>query len=477
MEVLNIHRTPLNCITLLKISEKHFDESPINRTKMIEMFLFVLFDLVELPTYQTKPDVKDCEQVLGYFCEQMIKEKTYDFSRDEFVKKLNIFCDENLLNLEIIVVFNVLLENRIIVECNGKLRFKATYWIYYFAANQMHANYDFYQYIVTNKIYTNFPEIIEFYTGIDRKSSDMIRILTNDLSKQCDIVENKTGLTVNFNLLDAMEWNPSEKHIKEAKQLINTEVLQSNLPDSLKDEYADKDYSFEKPYNQEISNILEEYTFLVLMQKISASSRALRNSDYVKPEAKKLLLKEITRGWLLFSKILFVLSPIMAKHGYVSFDGIGFIPCGFDGVSIDEKIKRFILINPSFVVKLFKDDLFSPKSAPLLYDAINSETNKLIKHELMLLLIFGRPKGWQKYIENYIRHIPRNSVYLFDILDLIHNRYIYDFASQNELADMGNLLKICYAKHEFKSDRLIDRMKDWRKNPNSIIPKRENNTE
>ncbi len=214
MEVLNIHRTPLNCITLLKISEKHFDESPINRTKMIEMFLFVLFDLVELPTYQTKPDVKDCEHVLGYFCEQMIKERTYDFSRDEFVKRLNMFCDENLLDLEIIVVFDVLLENRIIVECNGKFRFKATYWIYYFVANQMHVNNDFYQYIVNNEIYIDFPEVIEFYTGIDRKSSDMIRILTDDLSKQCAIVENKTGLTINFNLLEAMEWNPSEKHIE-----------------------------------------------------------------------------------------------------------------------------------------------------------------------------------------------------------------------------------------------------------------------
>ncbi len=73
MAILNIHRTPLNCLTLLKISEKHFDESPVNRTKMIEMFLFVLFDLVELPTYKTKPDVKDCEHVLGFFCEELIR--------------------------------------------------------------------------------------------------------------------------------------------------------------------------------------------------------------------------------------------------------------------------------------------------------------------------------------------------------------------------------------------------------------------
>ncbi|MDF1828838.1 hypothetical protein, partial [Cycloclasticus pugetii] len=99
MDILNIHRTPLNCLTLLKISEKHFDESPVNRTKMIGMFLFVLFDLVELPTYKTKPDVKDCEHVLGFFCEQLIRNNAYEFSKDEFLKTLNSFCEEKLLDL------------------------------------------------------------------------------------------------------------------------------------------------------------------------------------------------------------------------------------------------------------------------------------------------------------------------------------------------------------------------------------------
>lgn len=68
LDTLNIHRTPLNCITLLKVSEKHFDESPVNRTNMLEMVLFVLFNLEGIPTYKTKPDLKDCEYVLGCFC-------------------------------------------------------------------------------------------------------------------------------------------------------------------------------------------------------------------------------------------------------------------------------------------------------------------------------------------------------------------------------------------------------------------------
>ncbi|KAF3982247.1 MAG: hypothetical protein HFP78_02615 [Methylococcales symbiont of Hymedesmia sp. n. MRB-2018] len=470
MEVLNIHRTPLNCITLLKISEKHFDENPVNRTKMLEMFLFVLFDLVELPTYGDKPDVKDCEYVLGDFCEKIIREAKYDFSKDEFIQKTKKFCEYKLLNLDIEILFRILYENHIIVDCDGQFRFKALYWIYYFAAQQMHINNDFYKFIIQDEGYIKFPEIIEFYTGINRDSVDMIKILINDLSKQCDVVEQKIGLPENFNLLDNMEWDPSKRQIKQIGYEINKTVQESNLPDAIKDEYEDKSYDSNRPYNQEVYKIVKGYTFLNLRQKISASSRALRNSDYIKPLLKKSLLQEITRGWGIYSKILFLLSPFMARDGYASFDGLGFILCGFEKLDFDEKINRIIQGNPTYVVKNFKDDLFSPKSAPLFYEAVISEKNKLIKHQLILLLIFTRPKEWSKYIEQYIKDVPKKSAYLLDILNLLINRYKYDFASNKEVSDMKNLLKMCYAKHELQGKYLTDESKQI---SNKVIPKRD----
>ena len=67
----------MNCFTLLKVAEKYFDESPINRTDMIEKVLFVLFNMDGLSRYKTKPDLKDCEYVLGRYCEKMIKNQNY----------------------------------------------------------------------------------------------------------------------------------------------------------------------------------------------------------------------------------------------------------------------------------------------------------------------------------------------------------------------------------------------------------------
>lgn len=115
LETLNIHRTPYNCLTLLKVSEKYFDESPINRTKMIEMVLFVLFNIDDLPTYKNKPDLKDCEYVLGRFCENLIRKNVYEFSREIFLKNLNQFCAEKLIDLEVDVVFDVLIKNKVTI--------------------------------------------------------------------------------------------------------------------------------------------------------------------------------------------------------------------------------------------------------------------------------------------------------------------------------------------------------------------------
>lgn len=65
LTTLNIHRTPHNCLTLLKVDEKKFDNNPVNRSQMLEDVLYVLFEFTDLPRYDSKPDVKDCQFVLG----------------------------------------------------------------------------------------------------------------------------------------------------------------------------------------------------------------------------------------------------------------------------------------------------------------------------------------------------------------------------------------------------------------------------
>jgi hypothetical protein len=474
IEVLNIHRTPENCLTLLKVAEKHFEETPVNRTRLLEMVLFVLFDIGEIPTYKTRPDVKDCEYVLGRFCENMIRSDKYEFTKDSFIGELRKFCLDKLIDLEIDVVFDILFTNNIIVRKDNVFIFRSSFWIFYFAAKRMHGDTDFCNYIFNSKKYLSSPEIIEFYTGIDRNRSDALSILKNDIKQTCDLVYNIIGIPDNINPFTHVLWNPTKEHIEKMQGEISESILNSGLPDEVKDRYADRNYNQIRPYNQTITlrNIFEKYSLFKLIQEVKATSRALRNSDYADPTLKKELLDEILRSWLQLSKVLFALAPILASKGIGHFEGVSFILSrDYDDDTPDEKFKHIIFANLINVVGIFKDDIFSSKIGPLLFNRFKKEPNPLIKHQLALLIILGRPRKWEKKIDEYIVSLPKDSFFLSDIVFELRAQYRFGFIQETELREIGLLIKKGIAKHHYGTkDPRYDLVKQI---PNSNLPRRE----
>jgi len=475
LESLNVHRTPQNCFTLLKVSEKHFDESPVNRTKMIEMVLVVLFDMDGIPTYKIKPDLKDCEYVLGRFAEKLIKNSVFSFSREEFISDLKKFCTDKLIDLEVEVVFDVLTLNNIIVKNDFNYIFRSSFWVYYFAAKRMHNDKDFCDYIFNSKKYIACPEIIEFYTGIDRNRTDALEILCKDIKTTCDIVFTKVGIPDNINPFIHAHWHPTEEHIEKMHKEIGDSVLSSGLPESVKDQYADRNYNQIRPYNQSIQQIFEQYSLHKLMQEIKASSRALRNSDYVDPEIKKRIFQEILRSWEQLSKVLFALTPILASKGHATFEGAGFELSGDFGDTFEERVKRILIVNPTNVVGFFKEDIYSGKLGPLLFDHFNKEQNPIRKHHLALLIIFERPREWKNQIEQYIISLNKNSFFLFDTVNALRAKYRYGFIDGDNLRKIEYLIKMGLAKHHFGDKKPgLDKI---RQISNENLPKREFNDE
>ncbi|WP_184545051.1 metallophosphoesterase family protein [Mucilaginibacter sp. FT3.2] len=448
LEVLNIHRTPLNCLTLLKVSEKSFDDSPVNRTEMIKMILFLLFDMEEIPTYKSRPDLKDCEYVLGYFCEKMIKSMNFLFLREQFLNDVKNFCSERVIDLDAEVVFDVLHSNNIIVKRNSFYQFKFSYWIYYFGAQRMQHSPNFSNYIFENKRYINFPEMVEFYTGIDRSREDALKILTTDLKITCDIVDKKVGLPEGMNPYRLITWRPTSDGIEKMRNEIGEGVQNSNLPDTVKDKYADRDYDNKRPYDQSIHTILNDYSVVILMQSIKTSSRALRNSDYVDPSIKRELMIEIMRSWEQMSKVLMALTPMLALKGNADFDGAAFSLIGNFGETVEDKINSILQNIPFNIMYWFKNDLFSRKMGPLIYQTIALETNDLKRHELYLLTIYERPRDWNIQLQNYIASISKNSFYLFDVYSALMVQYRYSFVAPKAIHEIRYLIKMCLAKHE-----------------------------
>ena len=448
LEVLNLHRTPLNCLTLLKVSEIDFDESPVNRSEMIKRVLFLLFNVDEIPTYKSRPDLKDCEYVLGYFCEILIRDGVYGFTRDKFLLETHKCSQERLIDLETHVVFDVLFENNILIKRGSFFYFKFSYWIFYFAAQRMHHHQVFADYIFEDMRYAQHPELIEFYTGIDRRREDALEILIRDVRACTEDIKSRCGLPEGLNPYEFAAWKPSPETEAQMHQAIADGVEESNLPDTIKDQYADRTYDPKRPYDQNVTCLLTEYSFASMMQTMKAGARALRNSDYVSPEVKRRLLAEILGCWEQVSKVLFIVLPVLAEKGRALYDGAGFVLAGDFGDTLHERSMRILCEIPYNVVTWSEHDLYSRKMGPLLIDQLNNrELSPISKHELVLLLIRQRPRDWSKHVHHYIVDNKKNSFYLMDVYKNLRSQYQYSFASPQTLRDIEGLVKLAAAKH------------------------------
>lgn len=470
LDVLNIHRTPLNCLTMLKASEVDFDESPVNRTEMLKRVLFLLFN-DDTPTYKTRPDMKDCEFVLGYFCETLIRADIYFFTQEHFVETLKTFCKNCVMALDVQRVFDILYANHILVPLGSQFCFKFTYWVYYFVAQRMHHNQDFTNFIYANMHYARFPEVIEFYTGIDRRREDALNVLIKDLKRGNASVQAMCGLPDEINPYKFIQWIPAPAEIERMRKEVREGVSASNLPETIKDQYADSGYDNRRPYHQELREILTGDSLVSLMLSTRAAARALRNSDYVVPDVKRALLTEIMNSWKQITKVLLVLSPLLVKNGQASLDGSMSFTLDDSFSSDPEECFRGILIRIPFnVVSWYKEDLFSEKMGPLLLEQFANEKDAIKKHELLLLLIAQRPSGWKEPLEKYIGAIAKNSFYLFDVLLMLRHQYAYSYAAPRELKDIEYFIKMSMVKHSVGTKN--PGINAIRKVPDSVLPER-----
>lgn len=472
LETLNMHRTAKNCISILKASLKiGTDYSPINRTKLLDTILGIIFEEYDIPTYKDKkPDIKDCTFVLGYFCEILTIQNNFEFTEDFFKSNLREFCSKNYIELDLNYLFNALVDNSIIGRIGTSYYyFKNSYWVFYFLAHRMNLNKEFLDNVYENKRYIDYPEIIEFYTGIDRNKEDALLVLLKDIDETLKIVREKVKIDDNINPFKSITWNPDVSVLMKEEEKISKNVISSGLPDEVKDKYDDKQYNQIRPYNQVINSVMREFSYQVLMRQISASSRALRNSDFVNPELKKQMLDKIVLAWNEMNKLLIVLSPILADKGEIAFEGAKFHldEEWFDIKDPKEKRLAVLLALPTNVVRYFKDDLFSNKMAPLICDKAINENNSLLKHELMLLIVADRPKNWFRIIDKYIVGLDKNSYFLSDLFTTLEFTYDYKTTEIDERRNIDLLMKKCRAKHFLNSNNpdmgLINRLRQLEK--------------
>lgn len=454
----NMHRTPLNCISLLEVFSNSFDENPVNRTAMIERLLRIIFENEEIPSYKSLPDVKDCEFAIGYYCEQMIRNEQYYFRSKHFYDQVSDFCKQQKITLDINYLFSILLNNQIICQYDNDLYgFRFAFWVYYFAAMRMTKSQDFASFILDKENYAHYPEMLEFYTGSDRTRNDAAEIVIEDIKKVTATVHDKVGLPDKMNPLQQLRLNITDEQATKVIEKLDTHLKQSKLPTNIKDALDDSRYNPSTPFHQDVRKVWENYSVNYLQEMIGIASKVLRNSDYIFPENKVKLFDAITDAWLNTIRVVYLMAPALAMEGKAGYDDFRLhLDNAFDTQSDD---KRQLLIDiisaiPHNIVTWYKDNIYTSKLTDLLYEKIENESNPVIKHVLINLIVYEQPEHWEDVVRKYMGKVDKRSFYFGDILSSLRIMYAKGVMSDNNVAKTKMLILLGYTKLASKDDRM-----------------------
>lgn len=454
----NMHRTPLNCITLLEVFSNSFDENPVNRTAVIEKVLRIIFDNEDVPNYKSLPDEKDCEFALGYYCEQMIRNEEFYFSGKNFCDVLYDFCKAQKITIDVNYLFEILLKNRIICQYEPNVYgFRFAYWVYYFAAMRMSKSKDFADFILENENYAHYPEVMEFYTGSDRTRNDAAEVVTNDIVRISKKVHEKVGMPEGINPFSKLRLETTDEQTTKAIQQLETTLQKTKLPNEIKDAITDNNYNPSAPFHQSVYKVFENYSVNYLQEMIGIASKTLRNSDYIEPEKKVELLTAITNAWYDTIRVIYLMAPALAKDGVARYDGFGLaLTEGFDELRDDPNklLIAVIATIPYNLVLWYKDNIYSSKLSQLIFDQIATEGNSVIKHLLVCIVIHEQPDGWQDVVRKYMTELGKHSFYYGNTLDTLKSMYANGIMSEANIARTKDMILLGYTKLVSNDNRM-----------------------
>lgn len=454
----NMHRTPLNCITLLEVFSNSFDENPVNRTAVIEKVLRIIFDNEDVPNYKSLPDVKDCEFALGYYCEKMIRKEEFYFSGKQFCDELYDFCRAQKLTIDVNYLFELLLKNHIICQYETNLYgFRFAYWVYYFAAMRMSKSKDFAVYILDKENYAHYPEVIEFYTGSDRARNDAADIVKEDIIRISKTVHEKVGMPEGINPFSRLRLEITDEQVQKTIQQLENNLQKTKLPNEIKDAITDNNYNPSTPFHQAVYKVFENYSVNYLQEMIGIASKTLRNSDYIEPEKKVGLLTAITNAWYDIIRVVYLMAPALAKDGFARYDGFGLrLSESFDKLRDDPKrLLMDIIANiPDNLIVWYKDNIYSSKLSQLIFDQIASEGNPVIKHLLICIIIHEQPDGWNDVVRKYMSELDKHSFFFGDTIDTLKTMYANGVMSEANVAKTKDMILLGYTKLVSNDNRM-----------------------
>lgn len=449
---LNVHRTPVNCLQILMGFKQNYEARPVNRAKVLSAILQFFFMKPDSFFYTKDIDEEECCQIMGALCEQLLRKDSNNSYTRQFTREFYTNATQNLQDryTKTLVdkLFNSMLEAQILVESNDLYEFRFSYWQCYFTAYQMYVSDEFYTYMVDTQKCYYMPDIVEFYTGINPKCSELINEIITQLNGITDSVSSSIGIDI-INPYANLKWGHNPSVESKTREQLDSDIKESRLPSEIKDAVLDSKAEIGKPYFQAIERVFDKYNVRNMMSLARSASRALRNSNLITDEARRHLFNAVNASWVTLANVLLLLTPALVRVGHGEMGGASFRLSGRFPEDDAQKVIAIITAIPQNIVQWYLNDVFSDKRLLVYKESVSNDAlHPIARHINALLIADARPSGWKDIISGYIENVGKNSYYLGDITHALRTNYALATMSDTDLRHTRLLIQDAYEKHK-----------------------------
>lgn len=420
---LNLPRTPFAVSMFLWIIEKQENFKPINNSTLIENFIEKIL---------RKHDIKESQRerfgydnklwIISHIAYIMLKAENENYSLsysiftdtvDKYLinKKFEDFRTENIVD--------ILLMSGIFLKDNGNVRFRFSCFFEFFLMKQMEKDSEFKEEVLNENNFLNFSNEIDYFTGIHRGETDLLKIIIKRLENGYSGLEemiNRAQTNKNYKNYDGFFINrdirgkekPSLIHQLNEEQVVT--FLPSNKP-SEEDLEVIEDNKLELqkqekgiPKKEEGNNLKNLGKLLVLALKVINNSEEVldKNNSDLKLNCYSIALKKSIL-FAILHKAVFEL--FLLNHDKLPKD----------------KIEEFTTISkylPLLHELFLFENIGSQKLTSVVRDKINSDTKENVSDFEKALSVFlyadMRGKDYILIVSDFIKNVKTK--YIEDLI-------------------------------------------------------------
>lgn len=450
---LCIPLTPANAVMYLRVLFKEGEFHPLNRVDIIGSYVKELLkkpDELYLGSFNTKNKIN----LLSAFVFKLYKDDKSDFDDGYWYGFAKEYQQETLNEFDANGLLAEYIDARIFVRWNGCIFLKYSFFFDFFLGSFIASRHKVLEEFLSQEEFLGVPGVIDVITSLGSDNSEIIGTLIRKLENCIEEVLDK-HLVGGFDPLSGASW-PSHKD-EEFWKNIASEV-ESGRNDLIEiDKNKTQPLSEFKSLNQKprISELREVERIINTVSTLLSDS--IKNSDNISGKLKLEAIENIYLSWLICFQIGTVLSPFLARFGYVQWGGVAFI--GFNKIGFgddDDLEKTYQLMVPQLSRAISNATAKSIGISKLsaVFSEREKRTTTLGYVDVLNFCCVLNAKGsnWATTLKSMIERADKNSYFLFIMLDALVDNFKNEINLSKNRDELKNLIAFVRAKRIFNKN-------------------------